>query len=68
MYPHHHHRPYPHLTSSPYDRLGIRSHRQSPYPSPYKRPEIGSSGKDFTYLETNKIKMIIEIWRYFHAH
>ena len=47
VYPHHHHpRSYPHLSSSPYDRLGLRAHRPSPYPNPYhKRPDLTPPGK-----------------------
>ncbi|XP_073235944.1 T-box transcription factor T homolog 1-like [Porites lutea] len=42
VYQHHHHpRPYAHIPSSPYDRLGIRGHRPSPYPNPYhKRTDL----------------------------
>lgn len=60
VYPHHHHRPYPHLPSSPYDRLaGIRSHRQSPYPSPYKRPEIGTTGHAQQFYTTEANQLLI---------
>ncbi|RMX58839.1 hypothetical protein pdam_00014473 [Pocillopora damicornis] len=42
VYQHHHHsRPYAHIPSSPYERLGIRGHRPSPYPNPYhKRTDL----------------------------
>lgn len=46
VYQHHHHsRPYAHIPSSPYDRIGIRSHRPSPYPNPYhKRADLPTQG------------------------
>lgn len=48
VYQHHHHsRPYAHIPSSPYDRLGIRSHRPAPYPNPYhKRTDLPTQGKN----------------------
>lgn len=48
VYQHHHHsRPYAHIPSSPYDRLGIRSHRPAPYPNPYnKRTDLPNQGKN----------------------
>ena len=47
VYQHHHHsRAYTHIPSSPYDRLGIRSHRPAPYPNPYhKRTDLPTQGK-----------------------
>lgn len=47
VYQHHHHsRPYAHIPSSPYERLGIRGHRPSPYPNPYhKRTDLPTQGK-----------------------
>ena len=49
VYQHHHHsRPYAHIPSSPYDRLGIRGHRPSPYPNPYhKRTDLPTQGKGY---------------------
>ena len=48
MYQHHHPAgPYSHshIPPSPYDRLGLRSHRPSPYPTPYhKRTDLTTQG------------------------
>ncbi|XP_068670602.1 T-box transcription factor T-like [Montipora foliosa] len=46
MYQHHHAASlYANIPSSPYDRIGLRGHRSSPYPNPYhKRTELTSQG------------------------
>ena len=48
MYQHHHPAgPYSHshIPPSPYDRIGLRSHRPSPYPTPYhKRTDLTTQG------------------------
>ena len=53
VYQHHHHpRPYAHIPSSPYDRLGIRGHRPSPYPNPYhKRTDLPTQGNYLSFSQ-----------------
>lgn len=60
VYQHHHHpTPYPHIPSSPYDRLGVRSHRPSPYPNPYrKRTDLPTQGNDLSFSLTLKISSL----------
>nr|AIM17864.1 brachyury protein [Acropora millepora] len=52
MYQHHHPAgPYSHSHIPPYDRLGLRSHRPSPYPTPYhKRTDLTTQGHVSQYF------------------
>ncbi|XP_032233913.1 T-box transcription factor T homolog 1 isoform X2 [Nematostella vectensis] len=63
VYPHHHHpSSYPHIPSSPYNRigqLGIRSHRPAPYPNPYhKRTDLSSPGHPQQYYATESNQLL----------
>nr|BAV53120.1 brachyury transcription factor [Porites australiensis] len=61
VYQHHHHpRPYAHIPSSPYDRLGIRGHRPSPYPNPYhKRTDLPTQAHAPQYFPSDSNQLIL---------